>query len=284
MSGKRRTGGGAFDPEARGVFFIATLPNPMIAEHWLIPLDRVMEGQAIAARIAGARERGEVILFDSGAFTLANRHAQAHGIQIGEAFATHPSLLDGYEELLEAYVRTVKALEHDLWGYIELDIGGEDAKRETRKSMEALGVSPIPVYHALIDSPEYFDELSSEYDRVCIGNLVQQRPSTRKRVLMDLHDRAQAHPGVWYHALGVTPRPHDLAMLMQSYDSSGFTTPYRYGSDGTGMGSAMLGMISKAPGEYIADRRNRIFFDGQAYFHSRLLATITRDLEELVGG
>lgn len=116
-----------------------------------------------------------------------------------------------------------------VWGTIELDQGGAANKRKTRARLEDLGLAPIPVYHPLADGWDYFDELAENYDRMCLGNIVQADAGLRLALLWTVEERRRAYPGLWIHLLGLTPSPWCHAFTVDSADSSTWLSPARWG-------------------------------------------------------
>jgi hypothetical protein len=161
---------------------------------------------------------------------LATQHADAHGMTMNEALGLAPTDIDGFDQLFDAYVRTVQRYERTLWGYIEIDQGGCANKRKTRARLEAMGLRPIPVYHPLNDGWDYFDELAQQYDRICLGNVVMASSEQRKRLLSTVWERRRKYPHLWIHALGMTPNDVGVAYPMNSFDSSAWLSGVRYGS------------------------------------------------------
>ena len=61
---------------------------------------------------------------------------------------------------------------------VEVDQGGRENKIKTRARLEKMGLRPIPVYHPLNDGWDYFDYLAENYDRICMGNVVNAEASS----------------------------------------------------------------------------------------------------------
>lgn len=187
-------------------------------KHTLLPLTGV-RGPLDPELTDRLDDPAAMVMFDSGAFTVASAHAAAHGIPLPEAFAADPFDLDGFGEMWDAYTGMVKMHADRLWGYVEIDLGNTDVKRRNRSRMESDGLRPIPVYHPFTDPWDYFDELASSYDRVAVGNLVLSRPDVRKRIHATLWERRRRHRrNLWVHLLGVTPNHHVLAYPVNSTD------------------------------------------------------------------
>jgi hypothetical protein len=233
MSRKRvKTGGGAFDPNAYPVYFIAsstgrlTLGAPLHS-HLLIAVNEI-ESERDTEQMKQWINTGKRVFLDSGVYHLATTHAKRHNLSMDVALGTAPGEVDGFEALFEKYVQLVKSFESQLWGYIEIDQGGRENKIGTRERLEALGLRPIPVYHPLNDGWDYFDELAERYDRICFGNIVQANPQTRKRLLATMWERHRKYPHLWIHILGLTPNPFMNAYPSNSADSSSWLAGLRW--------------------------------------------------------
>lgn len=145
----------------------------------------------------------------------------------------------------------MSALKDDCWGYIEIDQGGRDHKIKTRALLEAEGLRPIPVYHPLNDGWDYFDELAQRYDRICVGNLVQAEPESRKRMLATIWERRRRYPDLWVHLLGYTPNALLNAFPVNSCDSSTWLSAVRW-PDAFAVRAA-LRTVSRLDGRYAYD-------------------------------
>jgi hypothetical protein len=210
-----------------------------------------------------------------------------------EALAAPPEQLDGFDALFDIYVRTVQEYEQDLWGYIELDQGGAVNKRKTRARLEKLGLRPIPVYHPLNDGWDYFDELCTQYDRICFGNVVQASQQTRRHLLATLWERRRRYPDVWVHVLGLTPSELVIAYPVSSADSSTFVGQLRYGATSArsyAMADAFGGFDSTFSYDPQRDRlelggqRHAVhFLASEARFMQEVLRAQGRDLRVLFG-
>lgn len=239
----KRTGGGLFDSTAGHIYFFAGSPAwhpPHMPEHTLMALNDIIDNSGERQHFMHRMQTGGKVFLDSGVFNLANQHAIAHGMTMDEALGLPPTAVDGFARLRDAYVKVVREHEDALWGYVELDQGGAARKRETRAELEAEGVCPIPVYHPFNDGWDYFDELASEYDRICIGNVVQASTPVRKRLLSTIWERRRAYPHVWLHLLGLTPSELVGSLPFDSCDSSSFVGSMRYGVTATPFAMASL--------------------------------------------
>lgn len=220
-----RTAGGRFDRTDGPVFFVASdigrleLAQPY-HPYLLIAVNELFAERTekiLTTMLDDPRLR---VMLDSGIFWLTNRHKRAHNITMDEALALPPEAIDGFDELFARYCTLVDRYADRLWGYVELDQGGVARKRITRADLEARGYRPMPVYHPLNDGWDYFDELASRYDRICVGNLVQAEPPLRKRLIATVAERRRAYPHLWIHLLGVTPSQLHIACPQMSCDSS----------------------------------------------------------------
>lgn len=234
MSNKKRsTGGGRFDPNEQPLYFISGGSRDLEAagQHHdtrLIAVNALtnVTDRAIIEQCFVRRQR---VLLDSGIFALCMEYAQAKEIPLHEAFRLAPEQIDGFDTLQAAYIRVVREFEDRLWGYVELDQGGMENKIRTRRRLESMGLRPIPVYHVLLDPADYLDQLVNEYDRICIGNLVQAPREVRLPILAALWEHKRRHPGVWFHLLGYTPDELLNAYYFESADSSTFLSSMRWG-------------------------------------------------------
>lgn len=252
----KHPGGGKFDRDAGPIYFFAGAPawKPERRPRYsLMALNDLIANPNEYDELQLRIDQGCRVFLDSGVFNLANQHALAHGMPMDQALGLHPSELDGFAPLRAAYVDTVKRYEADLWGYVELDQGGADRKRETRAGLEAEGIVPIPVYHPINDGWDYFDELCSNYDRICLGNVVQAMPSVRRRLLSTVWERHRAYPHVWIHLLGLTPSELVGTLPFDSCDSSTFVGSLRYGAMATPFAMSALRRMSAAGPDYSYD-------------------------------
>jgi len=228
-----RTGGGKYDPQKKHLYFIASNPSTFkFSEGKTYNYNRLIavnELQDVYAEFFdGMVNEPGLVFLDSGVFSLASRHAKRHGITHDEALKTPIDSLDGFQDLFDRYIRLVTTYEDRLWGYVEIDAGGTEQKRITRAKLEGMGLRPIPVYHPLNDGWDYFDELASKYDRICVGNIVQASRYVRLRIMATIHARKQAYPNLWIHLLGMTPNEWANAYPMESMDSSSWLAAVRW--------------------------------------------------------
>lgn len=228
--------GGAFE-NGEQMSFIATNVGNMKAameldlhKHVLVPLDQVSITAGHVNDIRRAARQGFKILLDSGVYSMTANYARATGKLIEYAHLQPPETFSEWPVLRRKYEAVVGDLGDELWGYIELDQGTAEQKTKTRLELEAAGLHPIPVYHPASDTPEYFQKLLAEYDRVCVGGLaITGGPAVRRRVMATVWERRQAYPDTWVHLLGVSLlTPEVLAYPPDSIDSSSWTTLSRW--------------------------------------------------------
>ncbi|MCC9309116.1 hypothetical protein LN042_18855 [Kitasatospora sp. RB6PN24] len=223
---RKQTGGGAFDPADRHIYFAAGDSEHYPRYTLLATNDLLSEAQE--RRLVALLDVGHQVLLDSGIFWLTNQHKRQTGVSMDEALRLAPEQIDGFEDLYDRYVELVRRHGDRLWGYIELDQGGRDNKIRTRARLEAAGLAPIPVYHPLVDGWDYFDELAEQYDRICFGNVVQAPAPVRLRLLHTLWERHRRYPDLWVHVLGLTVNEWCMALPPDSCDSSTWLGPLRW--------------------------------------------------------
>jgi hypothetical protein len=229
---KIKATGGVWSRAERHIYFCPSAPQTLMKSETKNALVAINELTTKAKEEDTLRlvERGSRVLIDSGVFWLANEHAKAHGISMDKALGLPPEEIDGFDALLERYKSVMSTIGERAWGYIEFDQGGAKVKRKTRAMLESIGLRPIPVYHPLVDGWDYFDEIASQYDRICLGNLVQADSEMRKRILSTVWQRRLDYPHLWIHALGLTPNEICNAYPMDSADSSTWLRLIRWAS------------------------------------------------------
>jgi hypothetical protein len=233
MSTRTRTGGGAYDPADQPLYFISssTAATKIAGAYHDSILFAVNElrGEQDRAVLQQFFASGAKILLDSGIFSLGMAHGRAHNLGFYEVLQLAPEQIDGFDQLEAAYIELATAYADRLWGYVELDQGGQANKIRVRARLEARGLRPIPVYHPLVDDPAYFDYLGQRYDRICIANVVQSPIEVRRRILATVWERKRKYPQLWIHVLGYTPDPLLSAYPFESADSSTFLAAMRWG-------------------------------------------------------
>lgn len=230
-AGVKQTSGGKFDPDAGLTYFIAGSAQALQEsnhQHVLIAVNevRTAKDHDLLDRLCDER----TVMLDSGIFALANAHAKAHGVSHDVGLSMPPEQIDGFQELWDRYGSVATRYADRLWGVVELDQGGVANKPRTRARIEAeFGLTPIPVYHPLLDGWDYWNTLADGYDRLCYGNLVKASPPVRLRLIHTASERARTRPWLWQHFLGVTPNENLLAMPYRgSCDSSSWVTNLRW--------------------------------------------------------
>lgn len=250
---ERTTGGGTYEPGERFIYFIASNPDTLIDarevnNHMLVAVNE-LDGQAEWDFFNRLFQNDQyatdplLCLIDSGIFELAMRHAKEHGLPLDQVLSLPPESVDGFPSLEERYLKLIREREKDIWGYVELDIGGAVHKARTRKRLESLGLAPIPVYHPVNDGWDYFDQLARRYDRIAVGNVVHADGPTRVRLFQSVYERARNYPGLWVHWLGVTPMPWLVAAPSSSCDSSTWLNPMRWPTNDDKCALASMGQL-----------------------------------------
>lgn len=171
------------------------------------------------------------LLIDSGAFALASSVSkQLPGVAIGQVFGMHLEDVPDGEATLASYERTIREWESKCWGYVEFDIGHRDDRRQRREEQESRGIRPIPVYSALNDPLDYFEELLDTYDRVCVGSIARLARSHKIRLLSVVEGvyRSSAKKP-WIHLLGCAPGPS--TMWAHSMDASNWAHLSMFGAE-----------------------------------------------------
>ncbi|PSK95790.1 hypothetical protein CLV30_12842 [Haloactinopolyspora alba] len=229
--GVKPTSGGKYDPDATWTYFLAGDIDHIAQSqqpHVLVAVNEIENDKdaTILDRLCDER----AVLLDSGIFNLAMSHARAHEVSHDDGLSMPPEEIDGFDDLWDRYAQIVDRYADRLWGVIELDQGGVEHKPRTRARIETeLGITPMPVYHPMLDGWDYYDTLAGEYDRLCFGNLVKAPAPTRMRLVWTMAERAKAYPYLWTHLLGVSPSPTTLAMPYRgSCDSSSWLTGLRW--------------------------------------------------------
>ena len=227
----RKHTAGRWDPNGWPVYFgastLGTLELAQDLNHILVAVNEVSEREVDHVEKL-ARER--YVLLDSGVYWLSTQHAAKHNVTMDVALSLAPTEIDGFDKLFSRYVKLATALGNNLWGYIEVDQGGRENKIKTRAKLEGMGLSPIPVYHPFNDGWDYFDYLAENYDRICMGNVVNADASTRKRLVATAWERRRKYPHLWIHLLGLTPSELTVAFPMNSCDSSTWVANVRWGT------------------------------------------------------
>lgn len=230
-----QTGGGRFNPREKNIYFIAGNAGSFekaweINHHVLIAVNEIAGEESRNFLEHVALDQRKRLFLDSGVFNLAMTYARKHKVSHNVGLSMAPDDIDGFSDLFEKYVETVKSYAKHLWGYIEIDQGGRDNKIKTRARLEALGLTPIPVYHPFHDGWDYFDYLAERYDRICFGNVVKATMPERRRLVATAWERHRKYPDLWIHFLGLSPNHWLNAFPMNSGDSSTWLSPIRWPS------------------------------------------------------
>lgn len=231
-AGVKETTGGAFDPEAPTQYFIASNPSQMLRvphEYVLVAVNE-LDTPKQRETLDRILDTGKKVFLDSGIFNLAMSHARKHDVSHDVGLSMPPEEIDGFSELWDLYGTIATTYADRIWGIVELDQGGVEHKPRTRARIEdEFGITPIPVYHPLLDGWTYYDDLAREYDRICFGNIVKASPPLRLRLAHTAYERGRQYPYLWTHLLGMTPNQNVLSMRMRgSLDSSSWLAPARW--------------------------------------------------------
>lgn len=216
--------GGRWDPKGQNIYFLAATasdipPVRAMAKNILVALDQI-QGGTVEDLLTMVEQEGKTIFIDSGAYALAAEVARNEDVPLSAVFGRKAQVVPGFDKLLGSYLSIIGRLKDSVWGYVELDFGGPDGKRETRRMLEDKGLRPIPVYHPFADPPEYFDEIASQYDRIAVGGLVGLSRMVKIRIAATIHHRSRKYPGLWVHALGIGPSDVTAAFPANSCDAS----------------------------------------------------------------
>ena len=228
--------GGDWNKDDRHVVWLAgsvstiKRSNAVNNHPWVLVAVNELNSEKEINEIEKLIDEGCHILLDSGIFWLTNQHKRKHKITMDEALALSPDEIDDFDKLWDRYLVVNKRLGDKVWGYMELDQGGAVNKRITRQKLHDLGINPIPVWHPLNDGSDYFDELAENYDRICLGNIVQANNHTRQRLLHTLWEKHRKYPELWVHVLGMNPSEVYNAIGIDSADASTWLAPIRWGS------------------------------------------------------
>lgn len=226
---------GKWNPKDRNVIFLASNPGTFermetLPHDWVLFAINDLNSEKDMIKVEEMIDRGIKVVLDSGVFWLTNKHMRSHGITMDEALSLAPSEIDGFDKLWDKYIKVMKRLGSQAWGYMELDQGGAKNKRITRQKLHDLGFNPIPIWHPLNDGMEYFYELADNYDRICMGNIVQANNPTRLRLLHALSEKHRKYPDLWVHLLGMNANEWFHALGADSADASTWLSPVRWGS------------------------------------------------------
>jgi hypothetical protein len=243
---KIKTGGGTFERTQTPIYFISSYVSELQKAGWLHGEVLVALNNLNVERLQTVDDwltRGKRVFLDSGVFMLGMNHGRKHGLSFYQVLQLQPDQIDGYDKLWSFYREVVGRFGDRLWGYVEVDQGGTQAKIDNRSKMEAEGLFPIPVYHPFVDEPDYLPYLMQRYDRICLANVVQTPREERKRLLATVWKAAYDYPDVWIHVLGYTPDTLLNAYPMHSADCSTFLSGVRWGSSSDRAMNSRLGEL-----------------------------------------
>lgn len=231
-AGVKATSGGTFDRNEPPIYFLASDIRSLKgskSDHVLVAVNEIATKKDMDT-FEELIDEGRRVMLDSGIFNLASEHARHNNVTHDEALSMPPEEIDGFDRLWDKYGNIATKYADRLWGLVELDQGGVTNKPRTRAKIEKeLGITPIPVYHPLLDGWDYYDKLATEYDRICFGNIVQASPPDRLRLAYTAYERGKQYPYLWTHLLGMTPNQNMLSMPFRgSMDSSSWLTPARW--------------------------------------------------------
>lgn len=267
-SGVKETTGRSFDPDHTQMYFIASNPKMVGATGYPNVLVAVNELASSKSRDDVRRliDDGRRVMLDSGIFNLAMEHVRRHGVSHDEALGMPPEEIDGFEELWDLYGQVVTDLGEGIWGIVELDQGGVENKPRTRARIEdEFGIVPIPVYHPLLDGWDYYDDLATNYDRICFGNIVKASPALRLRLAHTAMERGRQYPYLWTHLLGLSQSAGLFGVRMRgSLDSSSWLAPVRWQTQWRSY--AMGTILTNFDHDMFAHRAS--YFEGHGSFDS----------------
>jgi hypothetical protein len=144
------------------------------------------------------------------------------------AFSAHTL---GVEISLDEYEADLRAWEHNLEGFLNLDVILDwEATMKNQMELERRGLEPIPVFH--VGTPTHlFPEMAEKYDLIAIGNLTSANKRDPKlwSLLDDLHQIALEND-CGLHGLGLVSWPLVRRWPWRSIDSSEWATALRFGN------------------------------------------------------
>lgn len=220
------TGGGAFDPLDRHVYFAAGQAK-RYPRHVVLSVDQ-LKGKAGERHLVELLDQDHRVLLDPGIGALAAAHRRKAGLTAREAASLPPESVPGYAVLRDRYVELATRHGERLWGYLELPQGGRNCKRRTRQELHLEGLRPIPVYQPLTDGWDYFDELAAGYDRIAWGDVAGATAPVRVRMLHTAWERRRRYPDLWVHMLGLALSEWCLSTPPDSACSAAWLNPLRF--------------------------------------------------------
>jgi len=223
---------GVWSRDERHLFFVSVFENSLATagrchKSLLVAAPYMARDKDLDGLDAFIDDGGRLFI-DSGVFGVAVEASRKMGVPFSQAVKTRFDEIEGSADFLVKWRKVIDRMRSSCWGYVEIDLGGVEGKREVRAHLEGLGYAPIPVFHALNDPWDYFEELASTYDRVAIGNLVRADRRTQAKILRRIEESRKSLPVEWIHALGVGICPSFLTAPCESCDASSPTAPLRY--------------------------------------------------------
>ncbi|MCA1419468.1 hypothetical protein [Bradyrhizobium sp. BRP23] len=287
--------GGNWNAEAWPIYFIASEPKTLahantVNKHLLVAVNEIHTDEHFGM-LDTFIANGCDVFIDSGVYNLATEHARAHRMSMDRALSLAPDEIDGFTDLFDKYVSIVRRLDHQVWGYIEIDQGGRDNKIRTRTKLEEMGLRPVPVYHPFNDGWDYFDYLAERYDRICFGNVVQADIETRRRLVATAWERRRKYPKLWIHALGLTASEMTAAWPLNSCDSSTWLAAVRWGRHFATVANKRCWHIGNGFNYLPSERRDapmghqksRTMCGYEAHFVSRTMKQMIAESRQAVG-
>lgn len=132
--------------------------------------------------------------------------------------------------LVDEYVFWLKENADLIEVYANLDVHGEsETTLHNQERMEALGLSPIPVYHAELPL-SVFESYAERYPYVGVGGVAGMKTGARPlmNMLLQIFKIAQKH-GTGLHGFGLTSRHVLENFPWKSVDSSSWSASFRFG-------------------------------------------------------
>jgi hypothetical protein len=131
---------------------------------------------------------------------------------------------------VDEYAAWLSRWKHLLAVYANLDeIGDAEGTWRNQKRLEAMGHSPLPVYHT--GEPwEYFDRYCREYPYLALGGAVGYPTSKLMPWAIECFRRCRRlGTGTVFHGFGLTNLPAIMDLPWHSCDSSSWGGAYRFG-------------------------------------------------------
>lgn len=247
----KKTGGGLYQRDAPYLLFVANIlwrsrHTPPYYPYSLIPYSDIPPTIEGYRKFEHILTPGHVVFVDSGVFSLVMALAAKKGTtDYNTVRLVVAQEAANFQQYVDHYCQFVQQFEPLLWGYVEVDVGDSTQKTRIRASMEAKGLVPIPVYHPFSDEWEYFDELASQYDRVCVGNLSHTPGPLRLRLLATIHERTKQYPHLWVHLLGLRNHQWFSGYPVHSSDASSWMTGVMHGHYNCFVDGVALGNLSQ---------------------------------------